>query len=231
MWQPHMGQPMSIESLTYADLAGRLGTSREAARSLVRRLRLPRVTANDGTVRVNVDLSEIQYQPLSRRPPGGHRADFEALKARVERLQAEVVKRETEKSSIEAIAAGHRADFELERERSDKLMTDTLTLAAVAMSAREKAARLEGQMRARRPQFWKPLPAPTERRQAPAVQQSPLTELSSSEVTIMQSEKLDTPWCEPPLSRRRMAVEVAALVVFAGITTLFVQYGIQYLVQ
>ncbi len=59
---------MSIESLTYADLAGRLGTSREAARSLVRRLRLPRVTADDGTVRFNVDLSEIQYQPLSSRP-------------------------------------------------------------------------------------------------------------------------------------------------------------------
>ena len=31
---------MSVESLTYADLAGRLGTSPEAARSLVRRLRL-----------------------------------------------------------------------------------------------------------------------------------------------------------------------------------------------
>ena len=43
---------MSIESLTYADLAGRLGTSHEAARSLVRRLRLPRQMGNDGTVRV-----------------------------------------------------------------------------------------------------------------------------------------------------------------------------------
>ncbi len=47
----------------------------------------------------------------------------------------------------------------------------------------------------------------------------------------MQSEKLDTPWCQPPLSRKRMVVEVAALIVFAGIVTLFVQYGIQYLVQ
>jgi hypothetical protein len=32
-WPPYWGM-MSIESLTYADLAGRLGTSREAARSL-----------------------------------------------------------------------------------------------------------------------------------------------------------------------------------------------------
>ena len=71
---------MSIESLTYADLAGRLGTSREAARSLVRRLRLPRQTANDGTVRVNVDLTDIQYKPLPRRSQGGHRADLTPLK-------------------------------------------------------------------------------------------------------------------------------------------------------
>jgi hypothetical protein len=45
---PRLGIPTSIESLTYADLASRLGTSRDVARSLVRRLRLPRQTANDG---------------------------------------------------------------------------------------------------------------------------------------------------------------------------------------
>jgi hypothetical protein len=62
---------MSIESLTYCrDLAGRFGASREVARSLVRSLRLPRHRANDGTVQVNVDLSEIQYEPLRRRPQG-----------------------------------------------------------------------------------------------------------------------------------------------------------------
>jgi hypothetical protein len=55
---------MSVESLTYADLAERLGTTPEAARSLVRRLRLPRHTANDGKVRINIDLAEIQYKPL-----------------------------------------------------------------------------------------------------------------------------------------------------------------------
>ena len=68
----------------------------------MRRLRLPRQTGNDGTVRVNVDLAEIQYKPLPQRSPRGHRADFEALKAQVEQLQAEVIKLETEKSSIEA---------------------------------------------------------------------------------------------------------------------------------
>ena len=97
---------MSIESLTYADLAGRLGTSREAARSLVRRLRLPRQTANDGTVRVNIDLTEIQYKPLPRRSPGGHQADFEALKAQVEQLQAEVAKPKQGKARLKPSRPG-----------------------------------------------------------------------------------------------------------------------------
>src|SRR5262245_25450257 len=120
---------MSIESLTYADLAGRLSTSRGAARSLVRHLRLPRQTGNDGTVRANVDTAEIQYKPVPRGSPRGHRADFDALKAQIEQLQAEITKLETEKGAVEAIAAGHRADFERERDRSDKLMTNTMTLA------------------------------------------------------------------------------------------------------
>ena len=48
----------------------------------------------------------------------------------------------------------------------------------------------------------------------------------------MQSEKLNTPWCAPPLSGRRMALaEVAALVVFAVLITVFVEYGIPFLVQ
>jgi hypothetical protein len=42
--QRRLETPMSIESLTYADLADRLSTTQEAARSLVRRLRLPRMT-------------------------------------------------------------------------------------------------------------------------------------------------------------------------------------------
>jgi len=97
---------MSIESLTYADLAGRLGISREAARSLVRRLRLPRQTANNGTVRVNVDFAEIQYKPVLSRSPRGYRADFDALKAQIEQLQAEVTKLETEKGAIEVSGRG-----------------------------------------------------------------------------------------------------------------------------
>ena len=222
---------MSIESLTYADLAGRLGTSREAARSLVRRLRLPRQTANDDTVRVNVDLTDIQYKPLPRRSQGGHRADFDALKAQIEQLQAEIVKLETEKASIEATAAGHRADFARERERSDKLMTNAMTLAAVATSARAKAVRLESELTARRFQFWMRLRARTGRRQTPSDRESLANEVPRREVAIMQSEKLDTSRYEPPPSGMRTFAEITALVAFAGPITVFVEYGIPFLIQ
>jgi hypothetical protein len=63
-----MGDPMSIESLTYAELGDRLGASPEAARSVARRLRLPRRPGNDGKVRITVDLAEIRHKPLPARP-------------------------------------------------------------------------------------------------------------------------------------------------------------------
>lgn len=147
------GTPM-IESLTYVELGGRLGTSPEAARSLARRLRLPRKPGNDGKVRIIVDLAEIQYRPLPARSPGGQQADIDALNARIAQLQAELARFEVEKQCLEASVAGHRSDFELERERCETLTTETLSLIKVAMSAREKAARLEGEMSARRVRPW-----------------------------------------------------------------------------
>jgi hypothetical protein len=41
----------------------------------------------------------------------------------------------------------------------------------------------------------------------------------------------NSPWCEPPLSRRRTIAEIAALLIFAGLITAFVKYGIPFLVQ
>jgi cell division protein FtsB len=145
---------MSVESLTYIDLADRLGTTAEAARSLVRRLRLSRHTGNDGKVRVTIDLSDIQYKRLPGRSPAGHRADIEALSARIQMLQAELARLEVENSCIQASAAGHRADFERERDRSDTIMSEALRLTKVAMSAREIAARLEGELAVRQTRPW-----------------------------------------------------------------------------
>ena len=117
---------MSVESLTYADLADRLGTTQEAARSLVRRLRLPRQTGNDGKVRINIDLAEIQYKPQPARSPSGHQPDIETLKAQIAGLQDELKNLEAENSMIRSSAAGHRADFERERDRYDSLMVEVL---------------------------------------------------------------------------------------------------------
>ena len=124
---------MSLETLTYAALGARLKISAVAARSLAKRLRLPRSLSDDGKALVCVDLAEIRHTP---RPPSGRQAGnialFESLKAAIARL--------------EAGAAGHSADFERERERADRLEIELLQATAEVMAAKEVAARLEGEV-------------------------------------------------------------------------------------
>jgi hypothetical protein len=137
---------MPTEMLSYSQLGERLGCSSEAARGLIRRLRLPRQKANDGKVLVSVDLSEINHKPMPARPPSGHPSAV-ALKARVEELEAALVK-------VEAAAAGHRADFERERERFDRLMVELLRATVDTSTAKEAVARLEGELAAIRSRPW-----------------------------------------------------------------------------
>jgi hypothetical protein len=165
--------------LTYSELGDRLGSSPEAARSLARRLRLLRKPGNDGKVRVIVDLAEIHYKPVPARSPDGPQADNSALNAQIEQLQAELARLEVEKNCLEARVAGHRSDFERERDRCDKLLAETLVLTKVAMSARENAARLEGEVSARRGrrrwgQFFAPRRANAQRPAETSVTASPL---------------------------------------------------------
>ena len=53
-----------------------------------------------------------------------------------------------EKQCLEVRAASNQADFERERERCDTLVIEALKLAKLAISAREKAARLDGELSA-----------------------------------------------------------------------------------
>ena len=173
------GTAMTTESLTYSELGDRLGSSPEAARSLARRLRLLRKPGNDGKVRVIVDLAEIHYKPVPARSPDGPHADNSALNAQIEHLQAELARLEVEKNCLEARVAGHRSDFERERDRCDKLLAETLVLTKVAMSARENAARLEGEVSTRRGrrrwgQFFAPRRANAQRPAETSVTASPL---------------------------------------------------------
>jgi chromosome segregation ATPase len=142
---------MPVEMLTYAALAERLGSSSEAARALVKRLRLPRQRANDGKALVAVDLAELNHTPTPRkatgRSPDDHRSVAAALKARIETLEAEL-------GRLEAAAAVHRADFERERERCDRLVAEMLKTTEDLMAARDAAARLAGELAAFHARPW-----------------------------------------------------------------------------
>ena len=132
---------MSVETLTYSALAARLKISPEAARSLAKRLRLPRSLSDDGKALVSVDLAEIPHTP---RPPGSRQIGNIALPAaKIEVLQAEIAR-------LEARAADHRADFERQRERADRLTVELLQATAETMAAKEAMARLEGEVAALR---------------------------------------------------------------------------------
>ena len=128
---------MSVEILTYEALGARLNISPVAARSLARRLRLPRSLSEDGKALVSVDLAEIKHtpQPSSRR----QECDAAQWTTMVAALHVEI-------AQLEASVAGHRADFEHERARADRLMAELLHATAEVTAAREAAARLEGEV-------------------------------------------------------------------------------------
>jgi hypothetical protein len=120
---------MATEQLTYDQLAERLGTTREAARAVVKRHRLPRSRTNEGKTLVAVDLDELRHKPLPARSPRGHQSVTETvatLKARVAELEAELAKAEER-------SAGHRADFERE------LITELENLRALLQVAQQPA--------------------------------------------------------------------------------------------
>jgi hypothetical protein len=132
---------MSLEMLTYAALGARLTISPEAARSLARRLRLPRSLSDDGKALVSVDLAEIRHRP---QPRGGRQAGNITLSAaNIEAWKAEIAR-------LEASAADHKADFERERERADRLTVELLQATAETMAAKEAMARLESEVAALR---------------------------------------------------------------------------------
>ena len=121
---------MPAETLTYGDLAARLEISLDAARSLARRLRLPRSRSSDGKALVTADVDDIRQ---GRSPVAG--------RIRIEALQAEVTR-------LESTAAMYRTDFERERDRAERLASTLVDLAAETASAKEAAARLEGELAA-----------------------------------------------------------------------------------
>lgn len=137
---------MSVALLTYADLGARLDISREAARSLARRRRLPRSRSDDGRVLVRVDFSALRYTP---RPRKGRRADpIDLSMARIEAVKTEAFKAEI--ARLEDIATAYRAVFERERDRAECLKVELQQATAEATAANAWAARLEDELAALR---------------------------------------------------------------------------------
>jgi hypothetical protein len=96
-----------------------------------------------GKTLVAVDFSDIRHKPASV----VRRVDFDMLRARVAELEELV-------SRAEAIAARQRADYERERERAEQLASEIVRVFAELIAAKEKAARLEGEIAALRARPW-----------------------------------------------------------------------------
>jgi hypothetical protein len=105
---------MASENLTYAEIAARLRVSPEAARGLIRRLRLPRLRTDDSNkTLVAIDFAEIRHHPTPRRQPPDNQADIATLKERITALQAELCAEQQR-------SGDHRKDFEREWIRADR---------------------------------------------------------------------------------------------------------------
>ncbi|WP_407120383.1 hypothetical protein [Bradyrhizobium sp. STM 3561] len=133
---------MCVELLTYADLSARLDISREAARSLARRRRLPRSRSDGGKALVSVDLAALRYTP---RPRKGRRADpVDASMAKIEAIKIGAFKAEI--ARLEEVATAYRAVFERERDRADRLAVELQQAIAETMAANAWAARLDDEV-------------------------------------------------------------------------------------
>ena len=90
--------------------------------------------------------------------PDAHPATATAIKAQIRKVQAEI-------ANLETLMARRQAEFRAthERDRAEPLLADLLRLTANLMSAREAAARLEGELtalralRSSRPWWWRML--------------------------------------------------------------------------
>jgi hypothetical protein len=131
-------RPVAAEALTYAQIAERLNIATEAARSLVRRHRLPKQVANDGRVLIHVDFAELPHKKLNRPLAALQVGDQQgADRSRLEELWARIAVLEADLRLAHERAAGLRQDYERERDRGDRLLTE---LSAVRKTFEDRMA-------------------------------------------------------------------------------------------
>lgn len=104
---------MTTESLTYRELADRLGVKLESARKTVQRKRWQKVAANDGTIRILVPVESLPSpRDMSLDSPGDSpldgpsASDIAILEERIQGLQSLV---ESERRRADAAEADRDA--------------------------------------------------------------------------------------------------------------------------
>lgn len=100
---------MSTVSLTYAELAERLGISVDGARMKVKRQRWPKAKGNDGAVRVTIEEAELIP---SERSPNVRSTFPDHVAEQVRTLEAHISTLREQLQKAEAMAATERARVE-----------------------------------------------------------------------------------------------------------------------
>lgn len=120
---------MTIESLTYKELADRLGCKLESARKMVQRKKWQRVTGNDGTVRIQVPMDELPSRDKYEDKPEEKLVPeilLKALEVQIDGLK-ELVEAERKRAETEALRAdteGKRAEAEHGRANAEGKRAD-----------------------------------------------------------------------------------------------------------
>ena len=125
---------MATVSLTYAELAARLGVSIDGARMRAKRARWPKVKANDGTARITVEEDELTP---SERAPHVRPEIVEQAAEQVRQLEAHVVTLKEQITGLTGQIAQERGRAEAERERVADLTAQLLKITADMMALQQ----------------------------------------------------------------------------------------------
>ena len=113
---------MATETLSYSQLGDRLSWP-EAARTLVRRLRLPRQKVNersDASLKARIEELEAQLAKAEA-SAASHRADFERERERCERLTLELIRAAVETMNAKEAAARLEGELAARQSRPQSL--------------------------------------------------------------------------------------------------------------
>jgi hypothetical protein len=135
---PNEARTMATVSLTYAELAERLGVSIDGARMKAKRARWPKAKANDGTVRITVEEDELTP---SERAPHIRPEVVEQAAEQVKTLEAHIATLKEQVALMQEQIGKTEARADQERERVADLTSQLLKMTAELLEARKTVER------------------------------------------------------------------------------------------